>query len=108
MDFTESIQNIHIGSIIEKKLREKSIIITEFADKIGCTRSNVNDIFTRKSIDTELLIRISKALEYDFIRNIYYGEELSYPISISIKTEEDLLKKLNLLEEFIRLIKNRE
>jgi len=105
MDFIENIQNIHIGSIIEEKLREKSMTVTELADKISRVRTNVHDIFKRKSIDTELLIAISKALDYDFIRKIYYGEETSPTIFIAIKTKEDEIKKIDLPEEFIRLVK---
>ncbi len=36
------------------------------AKKINCDRTNVYKIFQRPSIDTELLSRISKALDYDF------------------------------------------
>jgi len=108
MDFIENIQNIHIGRVIEEKLKEKSMTVTELADNINCVRTNVHDIFKRKSIDTELLIAISKALDYDFIRNIYYKEQTSSTIFISIKTKEDLLNKFNLLEEFIRLVKPQE
>ena len=105
MDFIENIRDIHIGTIIRETLAKKSMTVTEFAAKINKERSTVYDIFERKSIDTELLIEISKALDYDFMRKVYYGEETSVSLSISIKTEEELLKKLNLLEEFIHLAK---
>ena len=108
MDFIENLQNIHIGKIIEKKLKEKSMTVTGLADKINRERTTVHDIFKRKSIDTELLIEISKALDYDFIRNVYFKEQASSAIFISIKTEEELLKKLNLFEEFIRSVKSEE
>ena len=105
MDFIDNIQNVHIGAIIEKKLKEKLMTVTEFADKINRERSTVYDIFKRKSIDTELLVLISKALDYDFIRTVYYGEETSPTVFIAVKTKEQDIKKLNLPEEFIRLVK---
>ena len=105
MDFIEKTQDIHIGNIIQAKLIEKSMTITEFADRINKDRTTAHNIFTRKSIDTELLIRISKALEYDFIRNVYYGEEIYTTVFIAIKTNENEIKKMNLPEDFIRLAK---
>jgi len=105
MDFIENIRNIHIGSIVEEKFKEKSMTITEFADKIHRERSTVYSIFARKSIDIELLIDISKALDYDFIRKVYYDEETSPTVFIAVKTHEDELKKWNLPQEFIRLVK---
>ena len=104
MDFIDNIQNVHIGAIIEKKLKEKLMTVTEFADKINRERSTVYDIFKRKSIDTELLVVISKALDYDFIRTVYYGEETSPTVFIAVKTKEQDIKNLNLPEEFIRLV----
>ena len=108
MDFIDNTQNIHIGSLIEGKLKEKSMTVTGLADKINRERTTVHDIFKRKSIDIELLIEISKALDYDFVHTVYYKEQAPPTLFISIKTEEELLKKLNLLEDFIRLVKNKE
>ena len=41
--------------------------ITEFARRINKSRENAYDIFTRKSLDTDLLKTISQVLEYDFL-----------------------------------------
>jgi len=108
MDFADNIRNIHIGTMIQKKLTEKSMTITEFAAKINKERTTVYDIFERKSIDTELLIEISKALSYDFIRQIYYEEETSPTLFIAVKTTEDEVEKLDLPEGFIRLVKTKK
>lgn len=43
----------------------------DFARKIHHARSTVYDIFKRKSIDIDLLLKISEVLEYDFIENVY-------------------------------------
>lgn len=40
------------------------------AKKINCDRTNIYKIFQRPSIDTELLARISKALDYDFFLDL--------------------------------------
>jgi len=70
-----TVQNIHIGSIIKKVLKEKSMTITEFARKINRERTTAYDIFERKSIDIELLIKISKVLDYDFIHEVYFPQK---------------------------------
>ena len=108
MDFIENIRDIHIGSIIAKKLTEKSMTKTELADRINKERSTVYGIFNRKSVDTELLIEISKALDYDFIRSVYYGEETSPTVFIAVKMEEEELKNADLPNEFIRLVKSKK
>jgi predicted transcriptional regulator len=108
MDFIENIRDIHIGTIIQGKLTEKSMTKTELADRINKERSTVYDIFDRKSIDIELLIDISKALDYDFLRNVYFKEQTVHTIHISIKTEEDVLKNIDLLKELICYVRNKK
>lgn len=68
-------KNIHIGSLIEQKVKEQGIRITDFAKSIHCNRSNVYSIFRRKSIDIDQLLLISKTLEYDFISEIYCNKK---------------------------------
>lgn len=58
--------DVHIGKIIEHVLREQGRSVSWFARQIYCERTNVYSIFQRSSIDTELLLRISRVLSYDF------------------------------------------
>ena len=64
-------KNVHIGSIIRTKLEESQQSIAEFAERINRTRPTVYDIFNRKSIDTDLLIKISEVLGYNFLQEVY-------------------------------------
>lgn len=57
---------IHIGSLIEKKLREQGRTVTWFAAALHCDRTNVYKIFQKSSIDSSMLYRISCILGYDF------------------------------------------
>ncbi len=59
---------IHIGQKIEEIVRVKRFPIVEFARKINTTRNNVYNIFSRESIDTELLRKIGEILEFDFFQ----------------------------------------
>jgi plasmid maintenance system antidote protein VapI len=54
--------SIHIGKIIKDTLKSKNIDVVDFAGKINYTRGNAYKIFNKKSIDTDLLLKISKVL----------------------------------------------
>ncbi|MDR3226412.1 MAG: helix-turn-helix domain-containing protein [Prevotellaceae bacterium] len=103
-------KNIHIGSIIKQKVIESSMTIKEFSDKINCDRTTVYDIFKRKSLDVERLIKISQVLNYDFINEIYLKQPSKIPVNnlpttfIAIAINNDILKKVDLPADFIRLI----
>lgn len=65
---------IHIGSIIRQRLKEKGKTVVWLAHEISYSRIGIYKIFERYSIDTELLRRISAAMNEDFFR--IYSEEL--------------------------------
>lgn len=61
-----SMEEIHIGKRIRKKIDEQGRSVKWFAVRLGCGRDNVYKIFQRSSIDTNLLLRISMVLGCDF------------------------------------------
>lgn len=63
---TTTANEIHIGSIIEHKVRAGGHSVTWLAGCLCCERTNIYSIFRRKSIDTGLLLRLSEVLNYDF------------------------------------------
>lgn len=65
---------VHIGKIIEEEMRRQERSPSWLARKINCERPNVYYIFKQESINTDLLLRISRALKCNFF--IYYSEEL--------------------------------
>lgn len=93
---------LHIGHLIEQKAKEKKLTLEALGELINRTRQTVGDIYKRQSIDTELLILISKALEFDFFE-IYYAEE---PLkSLREKALEPYKKEI---EELKRQLAHRE
>ncbi|MDR2292092.1 MAG: XRE family transcriptional regulator [Prevotellaceae bacterium] len=66
---------VHIGNIIRQKVNESSLTVTEFARLINKTRENVYDIYKRPSIDTALLLQISKILDYNFFKHFKEKEK---------------------------------
>ena len=67
-------QDIHLGSLVKQKMKERNISISEFAKAIHCDRTNVYSIFKRKSMDIQQIVQISNALNYDFLQ--YYHQEI--------------------------------
>ncbi|MBI2968744.1 MAG: helix-turn-helix domain-containing protein [Bacteroidetes bacterium] len=64
---------LHIGEKIRERARELRIGPTELARSINTSKQNVYGIFKRRSLDTDLLRKISKALEFDFF--CYYRDQ---------------------------------
>ncbi len=57
---------IHIGHLIRQELIRQERSPSWLARKINCERTNIYDIFERVSINTDLLAKISRVLDYDF------------------------------------------
>lgn len=104
-------KNIHIGQLIDARIKECGMTYAEFARHLCIERTTVYNIIRSKSIDTERLIHIGRILEYDFLRNVYLssgdasdpgkklkieingkaivtGESATGPIRITITTDE--------------------
>ncbi len=64
--FLNNIRNVHIGEIIKNKLKEQGRTTVWLAKQIHCTPNHLYKIYSKASINTELLLHISKALDYNF------------------------------------------
>lgn len=67
----------HIGKLILSRLAELGMNKSEFARRINKSRQNVQDIFKRESVDTDLLLQISKVLNFNFFTLLAANEELA-------------------------------
>ncbi len=106
-----TMKKIHIGHLIQEKFEErrqcdKTLTKASFARQINIHRSTLYLLFNQKSVDIELLIRISKVLNYNFIENVYFNKKNSNKknrIFVGIEVDADLLQNINLPEEYLRL-----
>lgn len=64
---------IHIGEQIRKQVEEQGKTSVWLARELGCHRTNLYKIYDKSSIDTSVLMRISRILGYDFFR-LYTNE----------------------------------
>lgn len=61
---------MHIGQHIKEVMRQKGVTATQLAKDICCARTHIHRIFHKENMDIALLERISKALNYDFFRDL--------------------------------------
>ena len=61
---------MNIGKHVEEILRKQGKSAAWLASQIPCERTNVYNIFKRKSMDVRLLMRISVVLKYDFFKEL--------------------------------------
>ena len=64
--------NIHIGQLIQAQLKADQRSASWLAREIGCTRNHVYKIFNKSSLDSDLIFRISKAMNFNFFQ-YYFG-----------------------------------
>ena len=66
--------NIHIGHLIQAQLRKDGRTVVWLARQIPCTRNHLYKVFRKASLDCALLLRISKAMNFNFFQ--YYAADI--------------------------------
>jgi len=90
----EAADSINMGLMIREILKERKIAISDFARTIHCCRTNVYNIFKRRSIDTERLQQIAKVLDLDVSDFIILGKTTLNKCVVVMEMEEKDLKHL--------------
>ncbi|QBJ85732.1 transposase [Chryseobacterium gleum] len=84
----KNVKDIHIGDLLYKKVKEEEIEINRICKFLQKTENEIVEMYSRKSVDSELLLKWSKLLEYDFFR-LYSSHLILYaPPSNHIKKEK--------------------
>lgn len=81
-------KDIQIGQLIEALVLEKSIEEDRICNFLKVNESELEKMYQSKSIDTDLLLRWSKLLEYDFFR-IYSQHLLLYAPPAKVNPKEN-------------------
>ena len=63
-------KSMNIGKHIHEILKKQGKSAAWLAKEIPCERTNVYNIFKRKSLDARLLMRISIILQHDFFKEL--------------------------------------
>lgn len=61
-------QSLHIGHCIKARLEKDGRTTVWLAQQLGCHRTNLYKIYEKQTIDTGILLRISKILGYNFFK----------------------------------------
>ncbi|MFP3596990.1 transposase [Chryseobacterium sp. SIMBA_029] len=62
------LKNIHIGDCIKRMVNEKEILIHRICNFHKVSEDDILKMYNQKSLDTEVLLKWCKLLEYDFFR----------------------------------------
>ena len=64
----DNFRNIHIGKLIQQRMQECEVDILRASRFLDVGEGEIEQTFESKSIDSEILLRWSKLLQYDFFR----------------------------------------
>lgn len=67
-------KNIHIGSHIKQIAKIKGLSISRACAYLKCSHQDILDMYTKKSLDSDVLLRWCKLLEYNFF--MFYHSHL--------------------------------
>jgi hypothetical protein len=65
---TNNFKQLNIGVLVQQKVGETNIEISRICSFLKCTEEEVENMYVSKSLDSEILLRWSKLLKYDFFR----------------------------------------
>ncbi|PKF72472.1 transposase [Chryseobacterium sp. PMSZPI] len=102
-------KNIHIGELIHTKLKEDEIPMERVEQFMRCTTPEVKEMLLQENLSTEILLKWSKLLEYDFFR--LYSQHLilfAPPKSVGFNKNEKQEKQKSALPQFRKHIYTKE
>ena len=99
---------LHIGKLVKLAFDKSGLSVSELARRINYERTNVYAIFRRKSLDVELLVSLSFALEHNFLDDVMrsygmrsdFGTHLDLTVKFDDITPGNIKQLGNLLADF--------
>ena len=99
-------KSIHIGKMIENTVAESRIEISRICNYFKCSDDEIVKMYQSKSLDTEILLKWSKLLQYDFFRMYTQHLMLYAPPSANEKRSKE--NKKQTIPEFRKNIYTKE
>ena len=90
MNFKE----IHIGKMLKIAVTESGIEMSRICNFMKCEEEEVKQIYLQENLSTDILLKWSKLLEYDFFR--IYSQHLILYAPVSADNENTKTQKTNL------------
>ena len=91
-------KSIHIGKMIENTVAESRIEMSRICNYFKCSDDEIVKMYQSKSLDTEILLKWSKLLQYDFFRMYTQHLMLYAPPSANEKRSKKEDKKQTIPE----------
>ena len=90
MNFKE----IHIGKMLKMSVTEGGIEMSRICNFMKCNEEEINQMYLQENLPTDILLRWSKLLEYDFFR--IYTQHLILYAPPSAKEQDSKTEKSSL------------
>lgn len=92
--------------MIQKAVMENNVEISRICNYFQCTEKGIEKMYLSESIDTQILLKWSKLLEYDFFR--LYSQHIILYAPLSQKNIPEKRKKMISLPQFRKTIYTQE
>jgi transcriptional regulator with XRE-family HTH domain len=101
-------EDIHIGKKIQYVFNQSGLMVSQFARMLDINRTRIYNIFESKTIDVDLLSKISDVLHYDFISEVYLKKReaaqqnpstININFQVSSEKLADFIKNINKLKQ---------
>ena len=87
-------KNIHIGQMIKERIAESEMETLRICNFFNCTEDEVIEMYQQENLPTDILLKWSKLLEYDFFR--IYTQHLILYAPPSAKEQDSKTEKSSL------------
>lgn len=104
---SDNLKDIHVGSLIKRRVIECEIDISRICNFFKCTEKQIMEWYEQEDMTTNILLKWSKLLEYDFFR-LYSHHLILYAPPGNINPDRLLSKKKSTLPEFRKNIYTKE
>lgn len=85
---TTNFKEIHIGNFIKQSVEENALDEMRICNFMQCSAEEISEMYKKPSLDSDVLLRWSKLLKYDFFRIYSHHLILYSPTSKTIPDEE--------------------
>ena len=94
------IKHVHVGQAIDKRRNELGLSKSELGRKIGVPQQHINRILERETMETNRLIKVSEALDFNFF-SLFCHVDPGHTLVLFIRF---LIKKACFLQSLYRYI----
>lgn len=101
-------KDIHIGTLINQAVTESGVAMPRICNFFKCNEDEILEMYKQENLPTNILLKWSKLLEYDFFR-IYSQHLILYaPVSAPIENTVKQKSKKTTLPQFRKNIYTKE